>query len=133
LRDENNRLKGEQGKPKIKPNTPPPPAPDYSSERERRQARERGKRGKRIPVPIDREQTLSVDPATLPADAEFKGYEEVVVQDVVIRTDNVLFRKQKFYSPSQPAPTLLTSLLAIMASSVPASTPWCWSSTLPVR
>src|SRR3954453_23989153 len=101
LRDENNRLKGEQGKPKIKPNTPPPPAPDYSSERERRQARERGKRGKRIPVPIDREQTLSVDPATLPADAEFKGYEEVVVQDVVIRTDNVLFRKQKFYSPSQ--------------------------------
>jgi hypothetical protein len=54
-----------------------------------------------MPVPIDREQTLTVDPATLPADAEFKGYEEVVVQDVVIRTDNVLFRKQKFYSPRQ--------------------------------
>ena len=37
----------------------------------------------------------------LPPDAEFKGYEEVVVQDVVVHTDNVLFRKEKFYSPSQ--------------------------------
>ena len=101
LRDENNRLKGEQGKPKVKPNSPTTPAPDYSSERERRQTRERGRRGKRMPVPIDREQTLTVDPATLPPDAEFKGYEEVVVQDVVLRTDNVLFRKQKFYSAAE--------------------------------
>ena len=29
LRDENNRLKGEQGKPKIKGNTPKPPAEDH--------------------------------------------------------------------------------------------------------
>ena len=36
LRDENNRLKGEQGKPKIKASTPKPPRVDYSSEQERR-------------------------------------------------------------------------------------------------
>ena len=100
LRDEVNRLKGEQGKPKVKANTPQQPAPDYSSERERRQARHRGKRGKREPIPIDREQVLRVDPASLPPDAEFKGFDEVVVQDVVVRTDNVLFRKEKFYSPA---------------------------------
>src|SRR5215218_6504206 len=47
LRDEVNRLKGEQAKPTIKPNTPKPPAPDYSSEQERRQPKQRGKRGKR--------------------------------------------------------------------------------------
>ena len=35
-------------------------------------------------VQIDREQVLPVDPAVLPPDAEFKGYEEVVVQDVVV-------------------------------------------------
>jgi FtsZ-binding cell division protein ZapB len=98
LRDENNRLKGEQSKPTIKANTPKTAAPDYSSERERHQPQERGKRGKRAPISVDREQVLTVEPATLPPDAEFKGYEEVVVQDVVIRTDNVLFRKQKFYS-----------------------------------
>ena len=101
LRDEVTRLKGEQGKPTVKANTPKTPAPDYSSERERHQPRQRGKRGKRAPIPIDREQVLPVDRATLPSDAEFKGYEEVVVQDVVIRTDNVLFRKQKFYSAAE--------------------------------
>ena len=30
----------------------------------------------------------------------FKGYEEVVVQDVVAHTDNILFLKEKFYSPA---------------------------------
>ena len=35
----------------------------------------------------------------LPADAQFKGYEEVIVQDIKLTTDNVLFRKQKYYSP----------------------------------
>ena len=40
-------------------------------------------------------------PNELPADAEFKGYEEVVVQDVKVVTDNVLFCKEKYYSPSQ--------------------------------
>src|SRR5215212_3212313 len=77
LRDENNRLKGEQGQPKVKANTPKPPAPDYSSEQERRLPCDRGKRGKRQPVPIDREQVLTVAPQLLPPDAEFKGYEEV--------------------------------------------------------
>ena len=98
LRDALNHLKGEQGKPVIKGNTPPRPAPDYSSERERHPPQRRGKRGARAPIRIDREQTLTVDPATLPPDAEFKGYEEVVVQDLVVRTDNVRFRKEKFYS-----------------------------------
>ncbi len=98
LRDVLNQLQGEQGKPAVKGNTPNPPPPDYSSERERHPPQRRGKRGPRAPIPIDREQVLTVDPTTLPPDAEFKGYEEVVVQDVVVRTDNVLFRKEKFYS-----------------------------------
>jgi FtsZ-binding cell division protein ZapB len=101
LRDENNRLKGEQAKPTIKANTPKPPAPDYSSEQERRQPKQRGKRGKREPVKVDRTQLLTVDPAILPPDAQFKDYVEVVVQDLVVRTDTVLFRKEKFYSPAQ--------------------------------
>src|SRR5215211_5907175 len=56
LRDEINRLKGEQGKPAIKPNTPA--ASDHSSERERRQPQERHKRSKREFIAIDREQIL---------------------------------------------------------------------------
>jgi regulator of replication initiation timing len=37
LRDEVNRLKGEQGKPKIKGNTPKSPPTNHSSENERHQ------------------------------------------------------------------------------------------------
>jgi len=100
LRDEVNRLKGEQGKPKIKANTPKPARSDYSSEKERHQRRPRKKRSKKDIVRIDREQVLKVELASLPADAEFKGYEDVVVQDVVFRTDNVCFHKEKYYAAS---------------------------------
>jgi Transposase IS66 family len=100
LRDEINRLKGEQGQPNSKGNSPAPGSSDHSSERERRQPVERVKRSKVDRIAIDREQVLEVDRALLPADAEFKGYEEAVVQDVEVRTDNVLFRKEKWYAPS---------------------------------
>jgi hypothetical protein len=96
--DEINRLKGEQGKPKITANKP---ATDHSSEKERRQPRPRNKRSKQDQIQIDRAELLRVDPEQLPADAIFKGYVEVVVQDVEIRTDTVQFRKEKYYSPSQ--------------------------------
>jgi hypothetical protein len=100
LRDEVNRLKGEQGKPKIKGNTPKPPAADHSSENERKKARQRHKSSKNTEIAIDREQKLEIDQALLPEDAEFKGYEDVVVQDIRLGTDNVLFHKEKYYSPS---------------------------------
>lgn len=37
------------------------------------------------------------------------GSEEVIVQDVKLDTDNVLFRKEKYYSPSE-GKTYLASL-----------------------
>ena len=106
LRDEINRLKGEQGMPTIKANTPHPPPKDHSSERERRTPKTWSKGHKTACIAVDREQVVSVDPARLPPDAEFKGYEDVVVQDVVFHTDNVLFHKEKFYSPAQHTTSL---------------------------
>jgi len=109
LRDEINRLKGEQGAPAIKANTPQPPPKDHSSEQERRKPKTWSKDRKMDRIAIDREQVVQVDPTRLPPDAVFKGYEDVVVQDVIFRTDNVLFHKEKFYSPSQHQ-TYLASL-----------------------
>jgi hypothetical protein len=100
LRDENNRLRGEQGQPRLRPQTGRAVPTDVSSEAERRQARPRTKGKKRDTLRIDREETLAVDPAVLPPDAEFKGYEDVVVQDLVLRPDVIRFRKAVFYSPA---------------------------------
>ena len=101
LRDEINRLKGEQGAPAIKPNTPPAPPKHHSSEQERRPPKIWSKDRQTDRMAIDREQVVQVDPTPLPLDAVFKGYEDVVVQDVLFRTDNILFHKEKWYSPSQ--------------------------------
>jgi hypothetical protein len=109
LRDEINRLKGEQGRPQVQANTPQPPSTDHSSERERYKPKAWSKGRKTDRIAIDRALVVEVDPACLPPDAVFKGYEDVVVQDVSFRTDNVLFRKEKFYSPSQHQ-TYLASL-----------------------
>ena len=101
LRDEINRLKGEQGKPNLKPNRKKRASSNHSSERERRQPKERKRCRKLDRVKIDRTEELDVEPERLPVDAEFKGHEEVTVQDLSIHTDNVLFRKRKYYSASE--------------------------------
>ena len=98
LRDENNRLKGEQGKPKILANKG---REDLSSEKERRESKPHHKASKQAHIQIDREVVVKVDQERLPADSQFKGYEDVVVQDIEFRTDNVKFRREKYYSPSQ--------------------------------
>jgi hypothetical protein len=100
LRDEINRQKGEQGKPKIKGNLPPPTA-SYSSEKERRKPRERHRKSKKASIVIDREDVARVNREVLPADAIFKGHQDVVIQDLSLHTDNVLFHKEVYYSPSQ--------------------------------
>ena len=98
LRDENNRLKGEQGKPNIKATVKAPT--DHSSEKERRKPRKRQGKKKQARIVIDREEVMKVDQSVLPEDAIFKGYEENVVQDILLKTDNVRFLKEKYYSPS---------------------------------
>src|SRR6266536_180793 len=102
LRDELTRLKGGQGRPKIRPGKSTGGSTDYSSEQERRPApKPWQKRGKQDRLRIDRTERVAVDRATLPADAELKGYERVVVQDLVLRTDTVAFELAVWYSPSE--------------------------------
>jgi hypothetical protein len=37
----------------------------------------------------------------IPLDAEHKGYRSVVVQDIVIKTNNIEFKLERYYSPSE--------------------------------
>ena len=100
LREQLKNRRGGSGKPGPSPEVS---SGARSSEKERAEPREPGKNTKRSKldrIPIDREEVLRVNPAELPSDAEFKGYDEVVVQELRIHTDNVKFRKEKYYAAS---------------------------------
>ena len=103
LRDEVNLLKGEDGKPKVLGKTKGDQG-NVSSDSERKRREPKAKRkskAKKDKIKIDRTEICKIDSSNLPDDAEFKGYETVVVQEILITTDNVEYRREKFYSPSE--------------------------------
>ena len=103
LRDENNRLKGEQGKPKFPGKKGSGKGKNISSEKDRKQreGKEEKPKSKKKDIPIDRTEICKVDPSILPADAEHRGYEPILVQEILITTDNVEYKKEIFFSPSE--------------------------------
>jgi hypothetical protein len=96
LEDENARLKGLKTRPVIAPSrleTPPrqPPAPD----RKRPGSDKRSKTAHLI-ITIDRVVPL-VDK---PPESIFKGYEDFVVQDLVIEPRVILYRRERWQTPN---------------------------------
>ena len=98
LRDENAKLKGEQCKPVILPKKK---SKNISSEDDRKdqEGHPDGKKSKekKSEIKINRTEVCKVDKSILPADAEFKGYHSVTVQEIKIETDNVEYRKVVYY------------------------------------
>jgi hypothetical protein len=103
LRDEISLMKGEQPKPNIKPSGKRQNV-DISSEEERKPKntpKNKKLKTKKDKIKIDRVVVCEVDKDILPDDAVFKGYQDVVVQEIIIKTDNIEYRKEIYYSPSQ--------------------------------
>ncbi|MFH1320894.1 MAG: transposase [Bacteroidota bacterium] len=99
LKDEIARLKGEQGKPNILPNAGK--SPDISSERHTGEQKEWKKKPKKDIIKIDSTEHCPIDKAILPDDAQFKGYETVIGQDIIFKRNNTEYRIEIWYSPSQ--------------------------------
>lgn len=115
LRDEVNRLKGEQGKPTIRPQSrkaaggddddkddPGANLGNHSSERERSSGKKSKKNRKRKKpnLTIHKHVVCPVDTSTLPEDAVLKSYESVIIQDLPLTVQNIQFRRAVYYSPS---------------------------------
>lgn len=108
LHSEINRPLGEQGKPEITEKKKK--EGDISSFEPRKEAEGRKSKGKNEPrnrkpkqskIKIDRFDICPVDKKELPEDAVFKGYKDFVIQDIIIKTENVKYRREVYYSPSQ--------------------------------
>lgn len=106
LKNENNRLKGEQGKPDIRKQTGGDDKnnTNHSSEEDRKKRElkksRKPKTKKKATVVVNRRVTCEIDKSSLPSDAQFKGYETRIFQDLNIQLDNVEFKLPSYYSPS---------------------------------
>jgi len=116
-------LKGEQEKTDIKPNKNNNEDEDISSEEERKKAeadaeketnkdedededtdakKKKRRRQPKLPrVKIDQTLKCPLDKTDLPSDLVSKGFGDVVIQDIVIKTNNIKYRCEIFYSPSK--------------------------------
>ena len=96
LREENARLEGLKGRPQIKPSKPS--GMEKATEPEGKRARKIGRRGpKRGKLTITETKVVKV--ANEPADARFKGYEDFVVQDLIVQAKTVLYRRERWQLP----------------------------------
>lgn len=100
-RDELNRLKGEQGKPTVRPGRRPRETSDRSSSRDLDPpARQRPRRRAVPPAPTQRVEERTVDRATVPPDVQKAGHRVVRVRHLRIVAEDILFRCERVYSPS---------------------------------
>lgn len=99
LRDEIAILKGLKPKPKIAPSQleappSPKPAPDPTASQKRPGS---DKRAKTAELTIHEE--VIVKPQQIPPGSQFKGYEDFVVQDLILEPHNVRYRRERWVTP----------------------------------
>ena len=104
LKDQVNNLKGEQGKPDIKP----PKNDDDDDDKKDSGSSSNGSTNKnkrnttkKDKIKVTRVEKVPIDKSKLPDDAQNKGSRSIIIQDISIDLDNVKFEIPIYYSPSE--------------------------------
>ncbi len=113
LKDEIARLKGEKGKPKIKPSRLEPtgkaPQPEEAAQEspdgedsdtfKKKKRPGSAKRHKTAELPIH--ETKVIQPLEeIPPGSEFKGYQDYTVQELIVQPHNILYRLARWKTPT---------------------------------
>jgi hypothetical protein len=94
LREENRRLKGLKGPPRLKPSKPSG-MEKAAAKPGGRGKRRRGAKNARLTV-----DEVCIVPAEVPPGSRFKGYEDFVVQDLVVRPRVIGYRRERWRTPA---------------------------------
>jgi Transposase IS66 family len=110
LRDEIARLKGLKGRPKIVPSGMEKATEPGATTKGQRKIGRRGSKRSRLTIT----ETKIVKAENVPAGARFKGYEEFAVQDLIVQSTTVLYRRERWLMPTgetivAPLPAGITS------------------------
>jgi NAD(P)H-hydrate repair Nnr-like enzyme with NAD(P)H-hydrate dehydratase domain len=62
--------------------------------RKKKKSKKNKKSKKKDKLTVNRIEHCQLDKNQLPPDVIFKGYQDVIVQDIVIRTDNILLENE---------------------------------------
>jgi len=90
LEDEIQKLKKETRRPKLKPSKM-----DEETKNGNEPRKKKGERRKKTSrLQVDEERVI--EPDVIPEDARFKGYRDIIVQDLVIRTHNIRYRLAQY-------------------------------------
>ena len=92
LKEENARLKGLKGRPKLKPSGMEKATNGAKGKSQRKKA----KRAKRRSPVVNEEHKLSMN---APAGSRFKGYDDFVVQDLRIEGRVIRYRRERWMTP----------------------------------
>jgi hypothetical protein len=95
LREEIARLKGLKGRPKLKPSGMEKATEPSGATGGKRKGRRGAKRSK-----LTLDETRILKPDSLPDGARFKGYEDFIVQDIVIMPWTIRYRRERWLLPS---------------------------------
>jgi hypothetical protein len=108
LKEEIARLKGLQGRPKVKPS-----GMERSTARRAKRTKTRpAKRGQPSRRVVAEEQVLAI---TAPPGSRFKGYEDAVVWDLRLAARRIRYRRQRWLTPDGQ------TLVAPLPAGVPAT------------
>jgi hypothetical protein len=125
-REEIARLKNLKGRPTIKPGTPSGMDTHTTSPGSSRKPGRRGRKASQLTIHEER-----VMRAAVPAGSRFKGYEDFLIQDLIVRSHGIRIRRERWLT-RMAIPSWRRCLMASSGILGRTCAATCWRSTIRV-